>query len=487
MLSGEPGIGKSRLTIALQEEIQTEPHNRLRHFCSPHHRDSVLFPFIAELQRTAGFSRDDTRRVKLAKLAALLAPTSPPDEDMALLAELLSIPTNDRYPPLSLTPQRQKEKTFAALLRRVEGSACQKPVLMIFEDAHWSDPTSRDLLDLIVERVHRLPVLLLLIFRPEFQPSWIGQAHVTVMMLSRLNQREGASLVERIIGDKQLPGDVMDEIVERADGVPLFVEELTKGLIEVAGASEAVAGSAVDATARSALGVPTTLHASLMARLDRLGLASKEVAQVGSVIGREFSYELLAEVAPLSDQEKLRDALQQLTAAGLILQRGRLPFASYAFKHVLLQDAAYASLLRAKRQQIHAVIKRVLENRTPEVAEAQPELLAFHCVEAGLLREAIDYWERAARRAAQRSANREAAAHFRKALELLKRMPESAEHDRNELNLLIAVGPALMATMASTAPEVASTYARAGELARKTGRGAISYALGRATCRDSQR
>ena len=472
LISGDPGIGKSRLTIALQEKIQAEPHTRLRHFCSPHHQNSVLFPFITQLQRAGGFTYADTSTVRLDKLATLLDPTSPPDEDVVLLAELLSIPTANRYPALSLTPQRQKEKTFGALLRQVEALARQKPVLMIFEDAHWSDPTSRDLLDLAVERVHHLPLLLLVTSRPELQLPWIGQAHVTVMMLSRLNQRDGSALVRRISGDKALPGDVIDEIVGRGDGVPLFVEELTKALLEGVGAGGAKAGAAVDAAARVTLGVPTTLHGSLMGRLDRLGPASKEVAQVGSVIGREFSYELLTAIGPLADKEKLRDALQRLTAAGLIVQRDRPPFASYGFKHVLLQDAAYMSLLRGKRQQIHAAVKRALEEGFPGVVEAQPELLAFHCMEAGLIREAIDYWERAARRAAQRYANREAAVHFRKALELLKRMPESAERDRTELNLLIAAGAVMIATVVSIDPEVVTTYARAGELARKTGRSA---------------
>ena len=471
-ISGEPGIGKSRLTVALQQKIQAEPHTRLRHFCSPHHQNSALFPFITQLQRAGGFTHADTPRVKLDKLAALLAPTLPPEEDVALLAELLSIPTASRYPALSLTPQRQKDKTFAALLRQVEALAHEKPLLMIFEDAHWSDPTSRDLLHLTVEQVQHLPVLLLVTSRPELQLPWIGQAHVTVMMLSRLNQRDGSALVRRISGDKALPGEVIDEIVGRGDGVPLFVEELTKALLEGVGAGGATAELAVDAAARRTLGVPTTLHGSLMTRLDRLGPAPKEVAQVGSVIGREFTYEMLAAIGPLADQEKLRDALQRLTAAGLIVQRDRPPFASYGFKHVLLQDAAYASLLRGKRQQIHAVVKRALEEGFPEVVEAQPELLAFHCMEAGLVREAIDYWERAGRRAAQRYATREAAVHFRRALELLRRMPESAERDRTELNLLIAAGAVMIATVVSIDPEVVSTYARAGELAHKTGRSA---------------
>ena len=472
LLSGEPGIGKSRLMAAFHEKICGETHTRLRYFCSPHHRESALFPFIMQLQRAAGFSREDTPQVKLDKLATLLASTPSPDEDMALFAELLSIPANDRCSPLNFTPQRKKEMTFAALLRQFEALARQSPVLMTFEDAHWSDPTSRDLLDLTVERVPRLPVLLLFAFRPELAPAWTGQAHVTAMMLSRLNKREGANLVGRIIGKEALPNDVVDQIVARADGVPLYIEELTKALLEVTGVGRVGNRSTAEPVPRPLIAVPSTLNASLMARLDQLGLAAKEVAQVGSVIGREFAYEILVALALFPDEEKLRDALRQLAAAGLIVQRGQPPFASYLFKHALLQDAAYGSLLRGKRQQIHAAVRRVLEESTPEVVEAQPELLAFHCMEAGLVREAIDYWERAGHRAALRSANREAAGHFRKALDLLERLPESEERDRRELNLLVALGPTLMATMASTAPEVASTYTRASELAGRTGRSA---------------
>jgi class 3 adenylate cyclase/predicted ATPase/DNA polymerase III delta prime subunit len=470
LLSGEPGIGKSRLTVALQEKIHGERHFRLRLFCTPHHRESALFPFITQLERAAELGRDDTPQTKLDKLVRLLD-TTPPHEDIAVLAELLSIPANDHYRPINLAPQPKKERTFAALFNQLENVARQKPVLMIFEDAHWSDPTSCDLLDLMVDRIQRLPALLIVTFRPDFQAPWIGQAHVSTMVLSRLNHREGATLVERISGDKALPVDVLEEIITRADGVPLFVEELTKALLDVADASEAMTGATQQVPRRKYL-VPSTLHASFMARLDRLGPTSKEVAQVGSAIGREFSFELLAQIASFPNEEQLRDALRQLAIAGLIIQRGQPPHSSYMFKHALLQDAAYGSLTRPKRQHIHSAVKTVLERSVPEVVEAQPELLAFHCSEAGLVSEAITYSERAGRRAAQRSANREAAGHFRNALQLLKQTPEGAERDDRELQLLNALGPALMATMSSSAPDVVNTYARAGELARRTGRSA---------------
>jgi class 3 adenylate cyclase len=472
LLSGDPGVGKSRLAAALQEEVQAEPHICLRHFCSPHHQDSALYPFIAQLQRAARFARDDTPQAKLDKLVALLAPESPPERDMALLADLLSIPAGDRYPLPNLAPQRKKEETFGALLRQFERLAREKSLLVVFEDTHWIDPTSRELLEMTVEHVPRLPVLFVVTFRREFQPTWTGQPHVTMLALNRLDRREGTALVERIAGKIRLPGDIVDQIVERAEGVPLFIEELTKAVLETTGSSRAGGGAAGEAAPWAPLAVPATLHAALMARLDRLGFAAKEVARIGSVLGREFSYELLAEVAPLQGEKELRDALQQLIAAAVIVQRGQPPFASYTFKHALLQDAAYGGLLRGKRQQIHARVKRVLEEFFPEVVETQPELLAQHCTEAGFVGEAIDYWERAGRRAAQRSANREAVGHFRRALELLRGTPESAARDGRELSLLIALGPALMATRASAAPEVASTYARAGELARKAGRSA---------------
>jgi class 3 adenylate cyclase/predicted ATPase len=472
LLSGEPGIGKSRLAVALQDTVSSDPHTRLRYFCSPRHQDSALHPFIAHIQQAAGFVRDDAPQVKIDKLAGLFTPALPHGEDLGLLAELLSIPAGDRFSQMNLTPQSKKAKTFQILFRQLEGLARQKHILMIFEDAHWADPTSRELLDLTVERVLRLPILLLVTGRPEFQPSWMGQAHVTAVTLNRLNHHEAASLVDRIVGDRALPRKVVAEIVERADGVPLFAEELTKAVIESGDPGDAGTGAAAEAAARPVLTVPGSLHASLMARLDRLGRLPKDVAQLGSVIGREFSYELVASVAPRGSEEQLPNALQRLAAAALIVQRGRPPAASYVFKHALLQDAVYGSLLRAKRQQIHCAVKTALEEHFPDVVEAQPELIAYHCARAGLVSEAIDYWERAGRRAAQQSANHEAVEHLRKALEMLRRGPEGSERDGRELNLLIALGPALMATRTSADPEVAGTYARAAELARTVGRSA---------------
>jgi class 3 adenylate cyclase/predicted ATPase len=464
LLSGEPGIGKSRLAAALQERIENEPHIRLRYFCSPHRQDSALHPFIAQLERAAGFEREDTSEVKLDKLAALHTRALP--EDKELLAALLSLPAEDRFPPLQLTPQRRKEKTFRALIRQLEALARQCPVLMLFEDVHWIDPSSRELLDLLVERVPRLPVLLLVTFRPEFQPPWTGQAHVTVLILNRLDRREGAAMVRRVVGNEALSGDVVAEIVRRTDGVPLFVEELTKAVLEGSNVGTASLGAGA-----AAPNVPATLHASLMARLDRLGSAAKEVAQVGAALGREFSYELLAAVAQRNAAE-LDLALDQLVVAGLAFRRGVPPQATFVFKHALVQDAAYATLLRGKRQELHGRIAELLVEHFPETAESEPELLARHYAEAGRLEQALAYWQRAGERASLRSANLEAASHFRRGLEAVRSLTDGSVRAEQELQLLIALGPALMMTTTSTAPEIAEIYARARQLASEMGRAA---------------
>ena len=320
LISGEPGIGKSRLTAALSEHIGTEPHTRLRYFCSPHHQDSALYPFIAQLERAAGFARDDTVEAKLGKLRALLAPGTRDDDDIALLSELLSLPSSAA--DLNLSPQRKREKLFEALLNQLEAEARRRPVLMVFEDAHWIDPTSRELLDLTVDRVRRLPVLLAITFRPEFQPPWGGRAHVTSLALNRLGERDGEALVQKLAGNAALTADIVAEIVERTDGVPLFVEELTKAVLESAAQGDRVA-AVLGAASLAALSVPATLHASLMARLDRLGPAAKEIAQIGAVLGREFAYELIEPVAQRPERE-LQAALDQLGDAGLaVLPRHR--------------------------------------------------------------------------------------------------------------------------------------------------------------------
>ena len=473
LISAEPGIGKSRLAEALEERIAAEPHTRLRYFCSPHHQDSALHPVIGQLERTAGFNRDDSAATKQQKLAALLA-ESPPDE-LSLVAELLSLPAMETRSELELTPQRRKEQTFEALLGGLERLSRRTPVLMLFEDLHWMDPTSRELLDRTIARVERLPVLLVATFRPEYQPPWTGQPHVTMLALNRLGRRDGALLVAQLVGNAGLPADLIDEIVERTDGVPLFLEEVTKVVIETAAGSDAAARGTLAAIPGARLAVPATLQASLMARLDRLGPVPKEIAQIGAAIGREFPYELLSAVAPHGESET-QAALARLVAAGLVFQRGTPPTAEYQFKHALVQDTAYGMLLRGPRQALHARVADAIEAHSPETAETQPELVAFHYTEAGLEAPAIVYWRRAGERAAKRAANIEAIEHLRRGLALLESLPERGAHAEEELRLLIALGPALMSTMTTAAPEIQDVYGRARQLARDTGKVAELFA-----------
>jgi class 3 adenylate cyclase len=374
LISGEPGIGKSRMAQAVLEQLSGEPHTRLRYFCSPHHQDSALYPSIAQLERAAGFRREDTADQRLDKLEAVLARgTNDLSEVVPLLADLLSIPTGDRYPPLNLTPQKRKEKTLHAQLAQVEGLAARQPVLMVFEDVHWSDPTTRESLDLLIDRAPTLRALLILTFRPEFAPPWISRSHVTLLTLNRLPRRQGAAMITHVIGGKTLPKEVADQIVDRTDGVPLFIEELTKSVVESGIVAEA-GDHYVVAGPMAPLAIPTSLHASLLARLDRLA-PTREVAQIGAALGRSFSHELISAVAQMP-QQRLDDALAQLASAELIFRRGVPPDAEYTFKHALVQDAAYSTLLRSRRQQLHARIVATLESQFPEVVAAQSALLA---------------------------------------------------------------------------------------------------------------
>lgn len=464
LLAGEPGIGKSRLVAALQQRIEREPHTRLRCFCSPHHQDTALYPFIAQLQRAAGFDSEDTPAVRLDKLQALLSPASPSDEDVAILAELLSIPTGDRFRPMALTPQRRKQRTFEALIRQSENLASLRPIMMVFEDVQWIDPSSRELLDRIVERVAKLPVLLLITFRPEFRPSWAGKPHVSAIVLNRLDQGAGVALIRSMMGSRTLPAELVDEIAARTDGVPLFLEELTKAVLE---ADPAGVARAVSAAALPRLAVPATLHASLMARLDRIGSVAKEVAQVGAVIGREFSYDLLAAAARRSESE-LGTALDRLIGAGLVFRRGEPPDAVFLFKHALVQDAAYGTLLRGQRRELHARVARMLEQRHATRADVQPEILAHHCGNAGLTEKAISYWLAAGERSKVRSAMAEAIRQLQKGLDLLSHLPDSAERRRTELQVQLALGGALIAAKGHAAEEAGKAYARARRLCEQT-------------------
>jgi predicted ATPase len=371
---------------------------------------------------------------------------------VALIADLLSLPSSERHPLPNLSPQRKKKKTLEALLRQLEGLARQQPVMMAFEDAHWIDPTSRELLDLTVERVGSLPVLLIVTFRPEFQPPWIGQPQVTTLALNRLDRRDRTVLVEQIAGGKALPDEVVAHIADRTDGVPLFVEELTKSVLE---------------SGVPLVGIPTTLHDSLMARLDRLA-SVRRVAQIGAAIGREFSYPLLHTVSTLPEDE-LRSALGRLVASELVFQRGTPPEAVYVFKHALVQDAAHSSLLRSSRQQLHAQIAEALETHFPELMDSQPELFAQHYAEAGLLEKAVAYWGKAGHRSVTRSAMPEAAAQFQKGLDQLALLPVSPERQRQELEFCSALGAVLIAVKGFAAPESGHAFARARVLWEQLG------------------
>src|SRR5215472_1972336 len=423
LLSGEPGIGKSRLTAALLERVATEPHTRLRYFCSPQHTDSALYPIIGQMERAAGFAHDDTPEARLDKLDTLLAQTSTTAEDAALLSEMLSLPNDGRYPALLLSPQQRRQKTLEALTTQMRALSRQNPVLMIFEDVHWTDPTSLEAFDRAVDRLRTLPVLLIVTFRPDFEPPWIGRPHVTALTVNRLAQRDIEAMIDHAVGNKLLPASVRQDIIERTDGIPLFVEEMTKAVLETG--SESAAEQTAAAVPFPALAVPASLHASLMARLDRLGPA-KELAQIGSAIGREFSDALLAAVVRKPETE-LQSALDCLNQAGLLFRQGVPPHANYLFKHALVQDAAYGTMLRSRRQHLHGEIASTIEEAFPKIVEMQPEILARHCAEAGWGEKARNYWRTAGEQAVRRASNREAIGHFRQALALHEKLPADIE------------------------------------------------------------
>ena len=457
LLSGEPGIGKSRLTAALLERLAPEPHTRLRYFCSPQHTDSAFYPVISQMERAAGLVHDDTTHAKLDKLDAALAEPSTPIQDAALFAEMLSLPNDGRYPALDLAPEERRQKTQEALTAQLAGLTRQRPALMIVEDAHWVDPTSLEVFGRTVEQIKTLPVLLIVTFRPEFNAPWAGRSHVTTLALNRLGEREAATIIASLVGNKELPADLMAEIVERTDGIPLFVEEMTKAVLEAE--SEGQGRETATAVPYSALAVPPSLHASLMARLDRLGPA-KELAQIGATIGREFSHALLAAVARKPETE-LVSALDRLVAAGLVFPQGVPPHATYLFKHALVQDAAYGTLLREPRRALHARIAETLERGFVDISEAQPELLARHCTEAGLIEKAVGLWGKAGQRSLERSALVEAVAHLTRALGQIAALPATPALRREQIKLQVALIAPLMHVKGYAAPETKAAAERA--------------------------
>jgi class 3 adenylate cyclase len=465
LLSGEAGIGKSRLTAALLERLATEPHTRLRYFCSPQHADSAFYPIIGQMERAAGLTHDDTPPAKLDKLDLLLAPTSTPKQEAALFAEMLSLPNDGRYPALDLPPPQRRQRTLEALIAQIEALTRSAPVLMIFEDAHWTDPTSLDAFGRAVDRIRTLRVLLIVTYRPEFEPPWIGRPHVTALTINRWAERDIDAMIDGVVGNKHLPASVRQDIIERSDGIPLFVEEMTKAVLEVA--NEGTAERVVAVIPSPSVAVPASLHASLMARLDRLGPA-KELAQIGAAIGREFSHGLMAAVAGKPEAE-VQPALDRLVAADLLFRQGSPPHATYLFKHALVQDAAYGTLLRGPRQELHARIAAATETGMPERVEREPELLAYHYAEAGQPDTAAGYWLAAGRLAARRSANSEAVAHLRRGIAAVRGLPETVERNRLELALQLALGPALVSSRGFGDAEASTGYQRAAELARRLG------------------
>ena len=460
LLSGEPGIGKSRLTAALLERIAAEPHTRLRYFCSPQHTDSALYPIISQMERASGFTHNDTAQAKLDKLDALLALSSTKRNDVALLAEMLSLPNDGRYPALELAPQQRRQRTIEALTAQMEALSRQRPVLMIFEDAHWADPTSLEAFSRAVDRTRTLGVLLIVTYRSDFEPPWIGRPHVTALTLNRLGERDIAAIIDGVTGNKSLPSSIRQDIVERTDGIPLFVEEMTKAVLEAGG--EEGAERAVAGIPSSSIAVPATLHASLMARLDRLGPA-KEVSQIGAAIGREFSYTLLEAVAGKPKAE-LALALDRLVAAGLLFRQGLPPQATYLFKHALVQDAAYGTLLREPRRALHARIAETIESRFVEIAESQPELLARHYTEAGLIEKAVSLWGKAGQRSLERSATLEAVAQLTRALDQIAALPATSALRSEEIKIQVGLTNALMHAKGYAAPETKASVERARTL-----------------------
>jgi class 3 adenylate cyclase/predicted ATPase len=460
LLSGEAGIGKSRLTAALLERVAGEPHTRLRYFCSPQHTDSAFHPIVGQIERAAGFVHDDTGQVRLDKLDALLARTSPSKQDAVLFTEMLSLPNDGRYPALTLTAQQRRQKTMEALGSQIEALSRQGPLLMILEDAHWADPTTLELFGRVVDQIANLRVLLLVTFRPEFQPPWIGRSHATALTLSRLAQRDIVAMIDRVVGDKHLPANIRHDIIERTDGVPLFIEEMTKAVLEAEGESETRRIAAASPSPKVA--VPASLHASLMARLDRLGTA-KEVAQIGAAIGREFSYALLAAVVQRPEAE-LNSMLDRLTASGLLFRQGLPPEASCSFKHALVRDAAYGTLLREPRRALHARIAVILERQFAEVAENQPELLAHHCTEGGLIEQAARLWATAGQRSLSRSALVEAASQLSRALGLMEDLPGTPALRREQVKLQVGLVTVLMHVKGYGAPETKVAADRAHSL-----------------------
>jgi class 3 adenylate cyclase/predicted ATPase len=457
LLSGEAGIGKSRLTAAFLERLAGEPHVRMRYFCSPQHTDSAFYPIIGHIERASGLAREDDAKAKLDKLDGLLAKSVSSPEDAALLAEMLSLANDGRYSALELAPPERRQKTMEALIRQIEAISRQSPVLLIFEDAQWADPSSLEVFGRLVDKIDSLRALLFVAFRPEFAAPWVGRPFVTALTINRLAPREASALIDRVAGDRPLAENIRQDIVERADGIPLFVEEMTKAVLEAE--YEGGAARTIASVPSPGLAVPASLHASLMARLDRLGSA-KGIAQTGAAIGREFSHTLLAPVARLPEPE-LAAALDQLLQSGLLLRQGAPPHATYLFKHALVQDAAYGTLLREPRRALHARIGETLESQFADIAESRPEVLARHCAEAGLIEKAAGLWGKAGQRSLERSALVEAIEQITRALGQLAALPATPALRRKQIEFQVALITPLIHVKGYAAADATAAMERA--------------------------
>jgi class 3 adenylate cyclase/predicted ATPase len=468
MLSSEPGVGKSRLTRALTEQLSGQDFTRLLYYCSPYHRNSALHPVVQQFQRAAGFSTDDSSETRLEKLEVLMDRFGHSRDAVPHLAHFLSIPTAQHYPEYSPDPQKGKQEVLAKIVELLIGLAQRQPVLIIAEDLHWIDPTSLELLHMLVQRIQGLRVLMIVTLRPDFYLQWTGH-HISAVTLNRLDQNQSTDLVRRLTQSKPIPEEISAQIVTRADGVPLFIEELIKTVVE--------SGILLDRGDRYEIGqvnasmaIPATLRDSLLARLDRL-TPVKEVAQIGAAIGREFSYELLSVVMPMPERD-LESALRQLTEAGLLFARGKPPRCDYAFKHALIQDTAYDSLLRSRRYVLHAQIAKALDNQFPELSTAQPELLAHHYTLAGDAERAVNYWLKAGRRSTEQSTGAEAISHLGKALEVLQSLPDTLDRARKELEIRVALVTPTISTRGYGSHETAQTIANARAVGEKVGEAA---------------
>ena len=469
LLSGEAGIGKSRLVQVLKEQVATEPQTWLTPCqCSPYYQNTALYPLIDLLERVAlRFDREESPQHKLSKLEGFMVQYGLPlAEAVPLFATLLSLPLPADYAPLNMSPEQQKQQTLHALVTILLRRAAQQPILFVMEDLHWVDPSTLELLSLLVDQGPTARILALFTFRPDFSPPWTGRSHLTQVTLPRLPRRQAAEMIGRVAHSKALPPEVVEQVVAKTDGVPLFVEELTKMVLESGLLQEREDRYELTGPLPP-LAIPTTLHDSLMARLDRLATV-KGLAQLGATLGREFSYELLQAVSPW-DEGTLRHGLQQLVEAEFLYQQGLPPQATYLFKHALIQDTAYQSLLRSTRQQYHQQIARVLEAQFPVSVETQPELLAQHYTAAGCAEQAVPYWYRAGQHASDRSANLEAISHFTTGIELLKTLPETPEHTQHALTFYIGLGAALQVTRGQAAPEVEHAYIQARVLCQQVG------------------